>query len=532
MNGLTLRRALAPCALALSLVASVANAAPPSLRPAGTPVDGPYFVLAGSMHDHSFDSDGHARGEDILSWEAAHRYELGIDFASLTDHSDFFPIGGNSLATEQSLATTPDFVWPHQATLLGQYAGQNGFTMLRGFEYTSDQENHLNVIGSQNWAQPVANHAGDLTMAFFYNWLKSHPTPDPAGLGAGYGGNDGIGQFNHPDSKGALNFDDYAYDASVAPYMSTIEMFGDQGYPGGLHRSDGGWYWFALSQGWTVGPVMDWDNHYWNDKIAAVNPGSRCGSGAYLPCERSLVFAAQNTRPAIMDALRARRTGATQFPGLWAAVRSGNTWMGSTIAVRPGKRFFVTVDAGSDVNPLQSVEIVSDNGVSPFPYFYGDNLACNATPIAYGGNLNPNCLPEEIGHSSLAISYALQHEKYVRTNGHATRKDIIDAPPTGTTVARLGLRGARETVCVPVAMPTVASTRPDGKHFFYAVVTAADGSRAWTAPLLVTPASGGTGGGDRGDDARAGSADGCSATSGLPKGNGDDARTRTIRVIR
>ncbi len=310
-------------------------------------------------------------------------------------------IGGNSVVIDQNTQQTSELVWPHQAQVDALYTGgPGGLTLLRGFEYTSDQENHLNVIGSQNWLAPVASHFGDLTMAPFYLWLSTAPVTDPLGTGTGYGGNDGVGQFNHPDSKGALNFDDYAFNAAAAPYMKTIEIFGNQSYPGGLKQSDGGWYWFALSQGWTLGPTMDWDNHYWTDKIAQPNPGSSCGHDSFLPCERTLIFATENSKGAIMDALRAHRTGATQFPGLWTSLHTPDgTFMGSTIVAEPGQTISLIVDAGSDINPL--------------------------------------------------------------TSGHNATRTIA------------------------VTVPTAASTRPDGAHFFYAVAHAADGSRAWSAPIFV-----------------------------------------------
>ena len=483
-------RAFAAALAAVVLPLALGAAAPPSLRPLGTPQDGPYAVLAGSLHDHSYDSDGHARGEDVAAWEYAHRYELGIDFGSLTEHSDFFPLGGNSLVVDQTTNQTTDIVWRHQAAIDATYAHPGAFTFLRGFEYTSDQENHLNVIGSQNWASPVLGHFGDLQMTPFYTWLTTPPVVDPSGAGLGYGGADGVGQFNHPDSKGALNFDDYAFDAAASKSMSTIEIFGDQSYPGGLPRSDGGWYWFALSRGWTVGPVMDWDNHYWTDKFAVKQPGAACGSGPTLPCERSLVFATQNTTVAIMDALRARRTAATQVPGLWAALRTpSGVWMGSTTVADRSGIVRLTVDAGSQAMYLRRIDIVSDNGVSPYPYYYGDNVhgCTDMTPVPYGGDLNPSCAPEELGHTSLAESYIVQHQRYVASGGHATRKDIIDAPPANTTVATQSFRTHATSYTFAVRVPPGPSLRPDGKHFFYAVAYAANGARAWTAPILVAP---------------------------------------------
>ena len=487
--------------MSLSAIASFAILTPPasaspSLRPGGTPVDGQYYVLAGSLHDHSFDSDGHATAEDISAWEYAHRYELGLDFADFTEHSDTFPFGANSTATLTGSCScltvnnsqTANLVWPHQAQVDSLYTGGvGGFTLMRGFEFTDDQENHLNVIGSQNWVQPGVINEGVPSMLPFYTWISTPPTIDTAGTGIGYGGADGVGQFNHPDSKGALNWDDYAFNATAAPFMKTIEIFGNQAYPGGLNQSDGGWYWFALSQGWTLSPTEDWDNHYWEDKIATPTPGSNCGSGSYLPCERTLVFATTNSQAGIMDALRNHRTAATQFPGLWASVKTqSGTFMGSTIVAQAGQTIPVVIHAGSDINALTSFDIVSDNGVNPFPYYYGDNVACNATPIPYGGNLNPNCLPEELGETSLAPSYILQHEKYVSTGGHATKKQIIDTPPANTTLASYRLSGHSASITVDVTVPTAASLRPDGEHFFYVVAHAADGSRVWTAPIFIS----------------------------------------------
>jgi hypothetical protein len=41
-------------------------------------------------------------------------------------------------------------VWKKQARLTERYS-RDGCSFLRGFEYTSDQENHVNVIGSPDY---------------------------------------------------------------------------------------------------------------------------------------------------------------------------------------------------------------------------------------------------------------------------------------------------------------------------------------------------------------------------------------------
>ena len=94
-------------------------------------------------------------------------------------------------------------------------------------------------------------------------------------------------------------------------------------------------------------------------------------------------------------------------------------------------------------------------------------------------------IPEEVGESSLAPSYALQHQRYIASGGHATRKAIIDQPPSGTTLASFPLSGNKKTMNISVTVPSSPSLRPDGKHFIYAVVHAG-GYRTWTAPIFTT----------------------------------------------
>jgi hypothetical protein len=475
----------------LSLAPALAGqAAPPSLRPDGPPLVAGMRVLAGSLHDHSTDSDGDTTSAAIAAWELKHHFELGLDFGILSDHSDAYPVAlgastsGNPADAAVAASGTP---WARQGALTVADS-KDGFSLLRGFEVTNDQENHLNVIGSQNWVARTQAGEGALTMLPFYRWISTAPVPDPGGNGLGYGGADGSGQFNHPSSKGALNWDDYSYNAAAAPFMDTIEIFGDQN-PASPGHSDAGWYWFALSKGWTVGPVMDWDYHHWTSDgiVTAATPGSECAGRAHLPCARSLVVAPVSTPAAIYAALRQRRTGATERPDLWATLRGpAGEWQGATVGGGPGTTITLTVDAGTSTDPLASIDIVSDNGVSAYPYYYGDNDPCN--PAA--SSLPTDTIAACTGTGQLALSYAEQHRRYVTSGGMATRKGMIDTAPPSTVVATVKLGAGetrRATRRIRVTVPAAASARPDGRHFFYAVAhtTAA---RAWTAPILTDAA--------------------------------------------
>ncbi|MCW2571793.1 MAG: hypothetical protein JWO88_1851 [Frankiales bacterium] len=452
----------------------------PSLRPGGPASVGPYRVLAGSLHDHTTDSDGDSTSEAVARFLHDYREDLGIDFCALTDHSDFFPVAYQrevDAAQTGDLAATPfPDLWRRQAALANAYQSDE-FSLLHGFEWTNDQENHLNVLLSQNWTSRFGTAEGSLHMDPFWTWLSTDPVADPTGGGLGVGGGDGIGIFNHPGDKGALNWDDYALHSGAAERMALIEIHGSYGR-GGRLDSDAGWYWFALAKGWHVSPVMDWDWHQWSADGILGNgtPGAGYDDGhTFLPGQRSLVIAKSSLPSDIRDALMARRTSASEVPDLWAVLseRKGG-WQGEVIEGAPGETLKLRVEAGSATEPLRGVEIVSDNGYAGGMHYYGDNPDWDAN------------------HSQLTPSYVEQHRRYV-VNGTATLKRLPggrrhDGPPEGTVVASASMSGDRDTVTVKVTVPTTPSPRPDGRHFFYAIVYAGDASfpaRAWTGPLLT-----------------------------------------------
>jgi hypothetical protein len=453
-------------------------------------------MLAGSLHDHSLGSDGDSRDTQIVEWLASSREQLGIDYAALTDHSDFFPLSAgvveapvNELGLPPSVppatpcsgdgcvgyvqdTADPVFLtdlWRRLGDLSVKYSGRD-FGFVRGFEWTNDQQNHLNVLLSSNWTSRAVTGDAAMSMKPFWAWFDTAPLADPTGHGLGFGGGDGVGMFNHPGDKGALNWDDYGLDDVAARRMALIEIHGDQSRFG-RGSSDAGWYWFALAKGWTVSPTMDWDWHEWRTGHVMDNPspGAAYGVDGFLPGQRTLILA-EDARPAsIRSALLARRTSATEIPDLWASIRSHDAWQGSTVSAGPGDRLQIRVDAGSGTEALTRVEIVSDNGVQPGSYYYADNSSWNTN------------------HSQLTPSFVVQHSRYVASGGDATRKARIDTPPPGTVVASAPLAGSRDSVTIDLRVPTAASPRPDGRHFFYAVVYAGDAAapaRCWTGPLL------------------------------------------------
>jgi hypothetical protein len=485
-GGLALGVGLAIPARAVQAVAPALITTRPSLRPGGPPRIGPYRVLAGSLHDHTTDSDGDTASERVATFLHNYRNDLGIDYCSLTDHSDLFPTvyqrtADAAQAGNPAAVPVPD-LWHRQGALADQHRSED-FSLLRGFEWTNDQQNHLNVLLSQNWTARGVTGDAWLHMDPFWTWLSSTPVTDPTGTGLGFGGADGIGMFNHPGDKGALNWDDYGLQSQVAQHMALIEIHGSYGRDGRLD-SDAGWYWFALSKGWHVSPVMDWDWHNWarDGVLANPTPGAGYDDGhTFLPGQRSLVLAKNSLPASIKEALAARRTTATEIPDLWATLRGPHgEWQGAIVEADPGERLRLRVDAGSATEPLIGVQIVTDNGQTGHGYYYGDNPDWSS-----------------LNHAQLTPSYVEQHRRYTM-NGGATLKQAaggrrFDGPPPGTVVASAPLSGKRAQATIDVRVPTTPSPRPDGRHFFYAIVYAgrpAFPARAWTGPLLTTPDSG------------------------------------------
>jgi hypothetical protein len=443
---------------ALASPASTADV--PVLRSGGPAQVGGLQVLAGSLHDHSTDSDGDAPSETIATYVRAHARELGLDFLSLTEHSDLFP--GSSAGADP---------WGRSLDVCTRYSG-DGFAFLRGFEWTNDQQNHLNVIGSQGWVR----RDEAFTMAPFWRWLASEPGPVVSPLAPSLGGADGWGQFNHPSSKGPLNWDDYALDAPAAERMATIEV----------REGAAGWYWFALLRGWTVGPVMNADFHPWaaSGLLANTAPGRQAGGSGFYPGLRTLVVARDASVGALMEGLGARRSAASSAPDLWATLRTTEgAWMGSTVELRGGgpKKphpqgkprkdrpgvLELVVDAGTRDSAITSVELVQDLPLD-------DRVAAHY--------FRSNALGEEGQHT---LAYVEQQRRYELSGGRATFKGSQDAPPPGATLPAVPWEAGARTLRLTWEPPATASPRPDGKHWVYAVVRRADGHRVTTAPLLV-----------------------------------------------
>lgn len=239
----------------------------------------PLFLAVGAVHEHSGYSDGDPQMIPRDYFAAARTGQntdddgsntgIRLDFMMSSEHTD-----NEKLPVTTAAACIPvlincanlqqlDHYFKWQAALRQAREGSDAeFTALRGFEWTNDYFNHLNVYLSTN----VVNAKTDLSylsMNFFWNWLA-----EPVIRG---GGADALVTFNHPGKNPALtpfdgdtplnellallgnaNWDDLAYVAAADANVFGIEVNGGD---------DIEWYIKALQRGWHLGPVAAEDEH-------------------------------------------------------------------------------------------------------------------------------------------------------------------------------------------------------------------------------------------------------------------------------
>ncbi|MAY35178.1 MAG: hypothetical protein CMN84_03655, partial [Spongiibacteraceae bacterium] len=195
------------------------------------------------------DSNDAQSPEPLLNWLAdggASNLVTALDCANIDQNDHYFKW---QATLEQAMA----------ATERDEEGNYTGFTALRGFEWTNDFYNHMNVYGSTH----VINAKTDgsyATMDQMWDWLR---TPVSEG-----GGADALVAFNHPGRSPTLtpfdnnnpvigavvtaNWNDLAYVADVDANVVAMEVRGGD---------DIEFYIKALTKGWHIGPVDAEDEH-------------------------------------------------------------------------------------------------------------------------------------------------------------------------------------------------------------------------------------------------------------------------------
>jgi DNA/RNA endonuclease YhcR with UshA esterase domain len=260
---------------------------PPS-PPPPAPLPGGMWAYFGCIHSHSTYSDGSGPPRYAYAVGRAN----GLHFLALTDHSHYFNDAQWADILAQAEAATVDGV----------------FVGLRGFEWTHREVGHINVFETEGY--PSRDDPSYDTLAEFYAWLIAQP--------------EAIAQFNHPFPDS--DFNDFAYHPAADAAIVLQEV--GNGSRNQYFTFEGE-YLRSLYAGWHVGAANNGDTETpdW---------------GADTP-HRTGVVAPALTKEHILEALRARRTFATEDSDLALALRAGETWMGSTIPRTPSITFSIDV---------------------------------------------------------------------------------------------------------------------------------------------------------------------------------------------
>jgi hypothetical protein len=249
----------------------------------------------------------------------------GYDFYVTTDHSQEAafqppnPANANWAATTRAAAETTDA----------------RFVALIGYEHSENNgpggKGHINVINSAEYLNAMAP---GITLPHFYKWLK---TAKPNGEGPV------VATFNHPSAQ---QYNDWGHrDDEITDIITMLEVINSNKkvhYEGFLA---------ALDKGWKVSPVCGNDNHGL--------------SGIRTHTSRTFVLATERTKPAILDAMKHRRTYAALDQNIQCTYTVNGSIMGSTLDRPDALDFDISIsdpDVGNLANRVTKIEIIKDGG--------------------------------------------------------------------------------------------------------------------------------------------------------------------------
>jgi len=290
-----------------------------------TQVEPEMFAFHGDLHNHTSYSDGSGTPQQAF----AHAQTCGLDFMAITDHS--YAIDDSEWADilAQAQAATQDGI----------------FVGLRGFEYTQGAEGHTNVYNSVRHATRsqvpgctycdyTPNLEQGVTVEGFYHWLSITGTQALDGAGT-------VMQFNHP---GWINFNDWAYHPEVED-VAELEEVGN-GWGSSYVFSWDEWL-RSLDYGWRVAATNNADDH-------------TDGWGCTTPHRTGVVMPAL-TKDDLLDALRARRTFATEDSNFELFFKANGYWMGAELP-NTGQIRFEVWGGDPDGEPTNLLQLYTANG--------------------------------------------------------------------------------------------------------------------------------------------------------------------------
>lgn len=276
----------------------------------------PYRLYWGDLHRHSnisrcgagldLGTDDHFRlAEDVL----------GCDFWALTDHAE----------------NTSDLNWHHLKKLANGFYREGQHVPMIGFEWTSFNAGHMNVIYSGDDG-PILS--------------SSDPeTSTPEGLWAALDGHEVLTIPHHPAAL--VYATDWSYRSE--DYLRVVEIF--QAATGSYESP---WsprlYHDAVAPGATVQEALSAGH-----KLGFIASTDHRNGSAFLG-----VYAQRLDRESIHEALRERRCFAATRRGIVPHLRLGSGWQGGSV---PANEVADIEFGAAGIGPLSIVELIRDGEV-------------------------------------------------------------------------------------------------------------------------------------------------------------------------
>ncbi|MGE5585074.1 MAG: CehA/McbA family metallohydrolase [Bacillota bacterium] len=273
----------------------------------------------GDIHGHSSCSDGRFSPEEYYRYA---RDVSRLDFCSLTDHDT---TGSNSNVEEHSKRMCMD-TWDHIKKVTNDFNEPNRFTTLVGYEYTQTE---IEVGGHRN-----VYFASD-DPPVFCCWDEKANTPTKLFEALRESNERAIVIPHHP-----LRFMSREHDPLVQRLFEIYSMWGssetaqdDCAFSHPVKYHHGGFsFQDCLAYGYRVGVVASGDNH---DSLPGLRQATDIWRKGKMAQRSGLVavYAAENTREAIFNALWDRRCYATTGQRIILDFKVNGAVMGQEIPV-------------------------------------------------------------------------------------------------------------------------------------------------------------------------------------------------------
>ncbi len=287
-------------------------------------------ILWGDLHGHSHLSDGTGRPENYLRYA---RDDARLDVSALTDHDHY--------GSPRYLDQTPE-VWQKIRDTVREFHAPGRFVTLLGFEWTSWLHGHRHVLYFEDDGPMVSSIAATTeTPRQLWEALRGRPALTLAHHSAG--------------GPVATNWA-YAPDPVLEPLTEIVSIHGSSeslDTPLPAHEMlQGNTVRDALARGYALGFVGSGDSHDGHPGCTRDPSTGSCGLAA--------IFSEDNSRGSVLEALRARRSYATNGPRILLRVTLDGKPMGSTLPAEGRHSLVIEIVAEK---PLASLDLVEDGGV-------------------------------------------------------------------------------------------------------------------------------------------------------------------------